>query len=690
MVKQMDNSAYPFSKQQDLVEDIHNVPVADPYRWLEDIDSDETRAWIESQNRLTYGYLDGLPFRAKIRQRMTELWDYEKYTAPIQRGGRYFYTYNDGLKNQSVLVWMDELDAGPRVLLDPNQLSGDGTVALTGFAVSPDGRLLAYGLSASGSDWQEWRFREVDTGRDLEDRLEWVKFSEAVWTGDGEGVFYSRYDAPEEGLAYKGANYYHKLYFHRLGTPQAQDELVYERPDQKEWGFGSHVTDDGRYLLIYVSRGTHRENLVYYKDLQLAGEVVELLDQFEAEYSLVGSEGSTFYFLTDLEAPMSRVIAIDITAPERSNWREIVPETSSVLESAHLIFGVIVAVYLQDACHKVKILALDGSQLRDVELPGIGTVTGFSGRQDDRQTFYHFTSFTTPGTVYHYDIESGTSRIFQEPHLAFDPTDYVTRQVFFSSKDGTRIPMFISQRRDLELSGDTPTYLYGYGGFNIPQLPAFSVPNLVWMEMGGVFALANLRGGAEYGKVWHEAGMKATKQNVFDDMISAGEWLVENGYTRTSRLAIGGRSNGGLLSAACLVQRPDLFAAALVIVGVLDMLRFHKFTIGWAWVSDYGSPDDPVDFETLLKYSPYHNLEPGTAYPAVMIATGDHDDRVYPAHSFKFAAALQAAQSGPAPVLLRVETRAGHGLGKPTTKLIDEFSDLWSFLCANLEWNPLK
>jgi prolyl oligopeptidase len=686
MVLEMKPTAYPFSKRLDLVEDLHGVSVPDPYRWLEDIDSGATRAWIEAQNRLTIGYLESLPFREQIHRRMTELWDYEKYTAPIARGGRYFYSYNDGLKNQAVLVWMEDLDAEPQVLLDPNQFSTDGTVALTGFSVSPDGKLLAYGLSTSGSDWQEWRFREVDSGRDLEDRLDWVKFSDAVWTHNSTGVYYCRFDEPEEGLAYKGPNYYHKLYLHCLGTSQSQDELVYERPDRKEWGFGSQVTDDGRYLLIYVTKGTHRENLVFYKDLQCGGEVVELLDQFEAEFILVGSMGSTFYFLTDLDAPMSRVIAIDILDPQRNRWREIVPEAASALQMARLISGVIVAVYLQDAYHRVKIIDLDGSQIREVDLPGIGAVSGFDGRQDDRETFFHFTSFTNPGTVFHYDIESGSSRIFREPEIAFDPAAYVTRQVFYTSRDGTRIPMFISHKRGLELSGDTPTYLYGYGGFNIPQLPAYSVPNLVWMEMGGIFALANLRGGGEYGKAWHEAGMKATKQNVFDDMITAGEWLVENDYTIPSRLALGGRSNGGLLSAACLAQRPDLFAAALVIVGVLDMLRFHKFTIGWAWVSDYGSPEDAVEFETLFKYSPYHNLKTGTAYPAVMIATGDHDDRVYPAHSYKFAAALQAAQSGPAPVLLRVETRAGHGLGKPTTKLIDEFSDLWSFLCTNLDW----
>ena len=685
MAKPKRDLHYPATRRQDYVETLHGLNVHDPYRWLEDLDAEETRAWIDAQNTLTFGYLAGLPYRAQIRQRMTQLWDYEKFTPPIKRGGRYFYTCNDGLKNQPVLYWMDNVEAEPQELLDPNRFSEDGTVALTDYAVSNDGKLLAYGLSASGSDWQVWRFREVDTGQDLPDQLDWGKFSTAIWTDDGAGVFYSRYDAPEEGLAYKGPNYYHKLYYHRLGTPQVQDELVYERPDQKEWGFHCEVTEDGRYLLIYVSHGTHRENLIFYKDLQAGGKVVELVDRFEAEFILVGSEGTRFYFLTDLGAPMARLIAIDLYQPARSAWKEVVPESGSALQSAHLVSGVIAAVYLQDAFNRVKILGLDGKVVREVDLPGMGAVTGFAGRKEDRETFYHYTSFTDPGTVFHYDIESGVSRVFRQPRLVFDPGDYVTRQVFYTSQDGTQVPMFISHKRGLKPDGNAPTYLYGYGGFNLPQLPAFSVPNLVWMEMGGIFALANLRGGGEYGKVWHMGGMREAKQNVFDDMIAAAEWLVENKYTRPPRLAIGGRSNGGLLTGVCLTQRPDLFGAALVIVGVLDMLRFHKFTIGWAWVSDYGSPDDPQDFNVLMKYSPYHNLKHGTIYPAVMVATGDHDDRVYPAHSFKFAAALQNAQSGTAPVLLRVETRAGHGRGKPTTKLIEEFSDLWAFLADQLE-----
>jgi prolyl oligopeptidase len=677
---------YPHTRRTDTVDTLHGLEVADPYRWLEDIDSEQTQAWIAAQNQLTFAYLDQIPSREKIRQRFTELWNYEKYTVPFKRGGRYFFTLNDGLQNQSVLYWLESLDAEPKALLDPNLLSEDGTIALTGYAVSDDGRHLAYGLSTSGSDWQEWRIREVDTGRDLDDHLQWVKFSEASWTGDGRGFFYSRYDEPPEGVEYKGANYYHKLYYHCLGTSQASDELVYERPDHKEWGFAGYVTEDGRYLIITIWKGTHRENAVFYRDLATQDSpVVELLLDFDATYYFVGNDGPLFYFLTDLDAPMSRVISIDVTAPDRANWKEVLSESADALQSVSLVGDHFVALYLHDAHSRVQVLDTAGSPVRQVDLPGIGTVEGFYGRREDRETFYLFTGFTTPGTLYHYDVQTGTSTVFRQPEVGFDPGQYVTKQVFYPSRDGTRIPMFINHKVELELDGDTPTYLYGYGGFNIPQTPSFFVRNLVWMEMGGIFALANLRGGGEYGKPWHEAGMIRNKQNVFDDFIAAAEWLIENRYTRTPRLAISGRSNGGLLVGACLTQRPDLFGACLPIVGVLDMLRFHKFTIGWAWTSDFGSPDDPQEFQALLAYSPYHNVKPGTAYPPTLIATGDHDDRVFPAHSFKFAAALQEAQHGPAPTLIRIETKAGHGLGKPTDKLIEETSDLWSFLVHALK-----
>jgi prolyl oligopeptidase len=677
---------YPKTARADTVDTLHGVEVPDPYRWLEEIDSDQTQAWIAEQNRLTFDYLSQIPARERIAARIADLWNYEKYDPPFKRGGRYFFTRNDGLQNQSVLYWMESLEGDPQVLLDPNLLSVDGTVALTNYAVSDDGKLLAYGLSAAGSDWQEWRVREVDGGRDLDDHLEWVKFSGASWTPDNQGFYYSRYDEPQEGSEFKGANYYHKLYYHRIGTPQAADELVYERPDQKEWGFGGHVTEDGHYLIIYVWIGTRRENGIFYQDLTKEnGPFVELLAEFDALYDIIGNDGPVFYCLTDLEAPMSRVIAIDVTQPDRANWREVIPESEDALETVSLIGERFVATYLHDAHSRVVIFDKAGRAVQEVDLPGIGSVVGFGGRQADSETFYLFSSFTTPGTVYHYDMDSGEATVFRQPEVGFDPGDYVTRQVFYPSKDGTLIPMFISHKKGLEIDGDTPTYLYGYGGFNIAQPPDFKVANLVWMEMGGIYAQANLRGGGEYGKPWHEAGMKLNKQNVFDDFIAAAEWLIENGYTRTPKLALGGRSNGGLLIGACLTQRPDLFGACLPVVGVLDMLRFPEFTIGWAWTSDYGSPEDPEEFKVLLAYSPYHNLKPGTSYPPTLIATGDHDDRVFPAHSFKFAAALQAAQAGPAPALIRVEVDAGHGLGKPTSKLIEETADLLAFAVHQLE-----
>jgi prolyl oligopeptidase len=681
-----DRFEYPPSPKIDHVDHLHGVEVADPYRWLEEIDSEQTRNWIKAQNQLTFEYLARIPAQAKIAQRITELWNFEKYDVPRKRGGRYFFTRNDGLQNQSVLYWLKDLEAEPRLLLDPNHLSDDGTVALTGWQVSEDGKLLAYGLSESGSDWQDWYVREVDSGRDLADRIQWAKFTDVSWTRDNRGFFYSRYDEPEAGTTYKGANYYHKLYYHRVGTPQEEDALIYERPDEKEWGFGGYVSEDGRYLIIFVWRGTHRENGVFFKDLDdPEGQVVELFNEFDASYLAVGNDGPLFYFLTDREAPLSRLIAVDLDHPQPANWQEVIAQGPDALQAVTLVGDHFVATYLHDAHSRVTVYDKTGQPSHEVDLPGLGTVTGFWGRQTDPETFYAYTSFTTPGTIYRYEVTTNRSTVFRAPELGFDPADYTTEQIFYTSRDGTQVPMFINHRAGLEIDGQTPTYLYGYGGFDIAKTPEFSVSHLVWMEMGGIFAQANLRGGGEYGKDWHQAGTKLQKQNVFDDFIAAAEWLIANGYTRTPKLAIGGRSNGGLLIGACLTQRPDLFGACLPVVGVLDMLRFHKFTIGWAWTSDYGSPDDPEEFEALRAYSPYHNLKPGTSYPPTLIATGDHDDRVFPAHSFKFAAALQAAQAGPAPVLIRVETKAGHGLGKPTAKLIKEAADLWAFLVEALD-----
>lgn len=681
---------YPVARRDDVVDDFHGTPVTDPYRWLEDPDSPESRAWIEAQNRLTFDYLTKIPQRQHIRERLTELWNYEKFRTPFRRGDRLFIFKNDGLQNQDVLYVMPSLDGEPEVLLDPNTLSEDGTVALSGLAISEDAQYIAYGLSTSGSDWQEWKVRRIETGEDLDDHLQWVKFSGASWTHDGDGFYYSRYDEPSEKTQFEDVNYYQKLYYHRLGTPQSEDRLVYQRPDEKEWGFGGRVTQDGRYLVISVWRGTERKNLLFYQDLsQPSSPIVELISTFEASYSFVDNDGPLFWIETDRDAPRGRVIAIDVTTAsegESHQWQDVIPEAEETLQSVGTLNNQFVVKYLKDAYSTVKIFGLDGTPVRQVELPGIGSVGGFGGRRSDTDTFYSFTGFTTPATVYRYDMTTGESSLFRQPDVAFDPSQYVTTQVFYPSRDGTQVPMFITHKAGLNLDGTNPTLLYGYGGFNVSLTPAFSVSNLVWMELGGLYAVPNLRGGGEYGEVWHQAGMTQQKQNVFDDFVAAAEWLVEHQYTTPQKLAISGGSNGGLLVGACMIQRPDLFAAALPAVGVMDMLRFHKFTIGWAWMSEYGSPEEnPDEFKALYAYSPYHNLKAQTAYPATLITTADHDDRVVPAHSFKFAAALQAAHGGESPVLIRIETKAGHGAGKPTAKLIEEIADKFGFLVRVLD-----
>lgn len=690
--------SYPNTNKSNQVDNYHGTVVADPYRALEDPDSEETKAWVDAQNQVTFGYLNEIPAREKIKQRLTKLWDYEKYGTPFKEGETYFYFKNDGLQNQSVLYTLPSLDAEPRVLLDPNKLSEDGTVALSGIAISEKGKLLAYGLSTSGSDWQEWKVRDIETGEDLKDHLQWVKFSNASWTHDHQGFFYSRYDEQsektkleaenavlgrpqEEQFSKTDVNYYQKLYYHKIGTPQADDILIYHRPDQKEWGFSGEVTEDGKYLIISVWLGTDSRNLVFYKDLANPNlEVVELINQFEADYSFIDNDDHVFYFRTDLNASRGRVIAIDIQNTNLENRQEIIPQTAETLESVGILNNQFVADYLQDAHSQIKIFDLNGNFIREVELPGIGAAGGFSGKRHDTETFYSFTSFTTPGTIYRYDMKTGKSELFRQPKVDFNADEYETKQVFYKSKDGTQVPMFITHKKGIKLDGNNPTYLYGYGGFNISLTPNFSVSLLVWLEMGGVYAVPNLRGGGEYGEEWHQAGMKEKKQNVFDDFIAAAEWLIANNYTKPAKLAIGGGSNGGLLVGACMTQRPELFGAALPAVGVMDMLRFHKFTIGWAWVAEYGSSENPEEFKTLYAYSPLHNLQPGTAYPATLITTADHDDRVVPAHSFKFAAALQEAHGSNAPVLIRIETKAGHGAGKPTAKIIEEAADKWAFL----------
>jgi prolyl oligopeptidase len=680
--------AYPKAKTVDQVDDYHGVKVADPYRWLEDTDSADTHDWVEAENKVTFSYLDHLPYRGALRDRLLKLWNYERFTVPEQQSGRYFYQHNNGLQNQNVLLVAESLNAEPRVLLDPNTLSSDGTVALAGTAISDDGKKMAYGTATSGSDWTEWHVRDVDTGKDLADVIKWVKFSGASWTKDGKGFFYSRYDEPKEGTAMRGTNYFQKLYYHVVGTAQADDKLIYERPDNKELGFAGGVTDDGRYLVISVWQGTSPKNRLYYKDLtQPDAPVVKLLDDFDAQYQFVDNDGPVFWIQTDLDAPRGRLIAIDTLHPERTNWKTVVPQGADKLESAGAVDNQFLLGYLKDARTEVRVYDLSGKLVRNVDLPGIGTASGFGGKRKDKETFYSFTSFVSPTTIYRYDPQAGKSSVFRQPKVDFDPAKYETKQVFYNSKDGTRVPMFLTYKKGLKLDGQNPTLLYAYGGFDISLTPFFSVPNLVWLEMGGIYAQPNLRGGGEYGEDWHLAGTKAKKQNVFDDFIAAAEWLIANKYTSTPKLAIRGGSNGGLLIGACLTQRPDLYGAALPEVGVMDMLRFHKFTIGWAWTSDYGSSDNAEDFKWLYAYSPLHNLKPATKYPPTLIATSDHDDRVVPGHSFKFAATMQADQAGPAAVLIRIETKAGHGAGKPISKLIDETADAWSFVAHNLNMN---
>ncbi|MBG0747516.1 MAG: S9 family peptidase [Planktothrix agardhii KL2] len=677
--------SYPQTRKSDQVDNYHGVTVADPYRWLEDLDSEETASWVEAQNAVTFGYLNQIPAKETIKQRLTQLWDYEKYGIPFKQGNRYFYFKNDGLQNQSILYVLDSLDAEPEVLLDPNILSDDGTVALSGISISEDGNLMAYGLSTSGSDWQEWKVRDINTKEDLSDHLKWVKFSGASWIHDHQGFYYSRYDQPQEGKPLEEINYFQKLYYHRLGTDQSEDTLIYERPDHKEWGFNGFVTEDGKYLIISVWKGTESKNLVFYQDLtQTNAEVIELISEFEASYSFIDYQGDIFWFTTDLDASRSRVIAIDINTKIPT---EIIPEAPETLEGVNILNNQFIADYLKDAHTQMKIFNLDGSFVREIELPGIGSVGGFGGKRYDTETFYSYTSFTAPNTIYRYNLITGESTIYRQAQVDFNPDDYETQQIFYPSKDGTLIPMFITAKKGVELNGNNPTILYGYGGFNISLTPSFSISRLVWLEMGGVYAIANLRGGGEYGENWHQAGTKLKKQNVFDDFISAAEWLIEKRYTSAEKLAIMGGSNGGLLVGACMIQRPDLFAAVLPAVGVLDMLRFHKFTIGWAWCSDYGSPENPEEFQALYAYSPLHNLKPGTAYPATLITTGDHDDRVVPAHSFKFASALQEHHIGENPVLIRIETKAGHGAGKPTDKVIEEIADQFAFLKRVLQIN---
>ena len=680
--------AYPEARRSDQVDDYHGEKVADPYRWMEDLDSAETKAWVQAENKLTFGFLDQIPQRPAIKKRLTELWDYERFGIPVKRGGRYFYTRNDGLQNQAVLYVADSLDAAPRVLLDPNKLLADGTEALTDWSPSEDGKRLVYSLAEAGSDWEEWKVRDVATATDLKDEVKWVKFVSASWTKDGAGFYYGGFDAPKPSESAKGANYFNKLLFHKLGDPQSKDELIYQRPNAKEWMFDPEVTEDGRYLIILIWRGSDGTNQIFYRDLQKPNApVLELITGFDAKFEFIGNEGGRFWFMTDFGAPLGRLVEVDIANPDRSRWKTVIPEAREALQQVSRVGERFFASYLKDASSRVKTFDLAGSPVREVRLPGIGSVAGFYGRRDDKATFYSYSDFTHPGSIYRYDLSSGENTLFKEPKLRFDPAAFETKEVFVTSRDGTRVPMFLTYRRGVKQDGRNPTILYGYGAFKISLTPRFSPETMVFLEHGGVYAQASLRGGFEYGQAWHEAGMRGHKQNVFDDFIASAEWLIANKYTRPEKLAIRGASNGGLLVGAAMTQRPELFAAALPAVGVMDMLRFQKFTIGWAWAAEWGSSDNPEDFRYLRAYSPLHNIRPGTRYPATLVTTGDHDDRVLPAHSFKFAAALQQAQSGPAPVLIRIETRTGHGQGRPTSKQIEQATDALAFITKALKEN---
>ncbi len=676
---------YPKPRKSDQVDDYHGTKVADPYRWMEEGDSADTKSWIEAQNKLTGSYLATIPERATIKSRLTELWNYERFSAPSKIGIKYIYSKNDGLQNQSVLYIADSINDPGRVFFDPNKLSADGTAALGGSSFTEDGKLWAYGVAVAGSDRTDWKIMEVETGKYLTDTLKPNRQGGVSWLIDNSGFYYSRFPDVQAGGELKGNTFNQKLFFHKLGTPQSEDYVVYERPDNKEYFVGGGVTEDGNWLIINVGKGTERMNMVYFKNLTMEkAPIMPLITDLKNSYGFIGNDGPVFYFRTDKDAERGKVVSVNVL-DKTPVWNDIVPEAAETLSGIQFINNQIVLNYMKDAYTQIKIVDTKGKFVRDVKLPGIGSAGGFGGKRNDTETFYTYSSYNAPPTIYRYDMKTGKSEVFRQAKVKFTPADFDVKQVFYNSKDGTRVPMFIVHKKGIKLDGTNPTLLYGYGGFNVPMTPGFSVARLPWLEMGGVYVVANLRGGSEYGKTWWANGAKLKKQNVFDDFIGAAEWLIANKYTQPSKLAIQGGSNGGLLVGAVLNQRPELFGAALPAVGVMDMVRFPKFTIGWAWTSDYGSPDNPEEFKALYAYSPLHNVKTGAKYPATLVTTADHDDRVFPAHSFKYAAALQEAQGGDAPVLIRIETKAGHGAGKPTTKQIEEQADIYGFLVKSLD-----
>ncbi len=685
-------ATYPTAHTVDQVDDYFGTKVPDPYRWMEDVDSADVKQWVAAENALTAGHLDSVPGRDAMKARLLALTDYERFGLPHEAGGRYFFSHNTGLQNQSILYWQQGLDGERRVLIDPNTLSADGTVALGSTDTTRDGKLLAYAVQDAGSDWQTWHVRDVATGNDLPDVIRWAKFSGASWDHDGSGFYYSAYDAPKAGT-FKSVNKYQKVYHHKLGTPQADDALVYERRDDAELYLHGSVSDDGRWLFLSASKGDN--NSLTVRDLSRPSTPpIGVTSAMDAKYHAIDADGTALWMQTTKDAPNGRVVTVDLTNPAPANWKTVVPEGKNRIGGVSLVDDKLIVQVLADACSQVDIYTRDGKPLGTVPLPGVGSAGGFGGRRTDTETFFSFTNVQTPGTIYRLDLKSMVATVYRQPKLLFNPEQFETVQVFYPSKDGTKIPMTISYKKGLKRDGNNPTLLYGYGGFDISLLPGFAAKLILWMEMGGLYAQPNLRGGGEYGDAWHRAGAKLKKQNVFDDFIAAAEYLRDNRYTRPAKLAINGGSNGGLLVGAVELQRPDLFGAAVAQVGVMDMLRFDKFTVGFGWRDDYGSPStNEAEFRSNLKFSPIHNVKPGVKYPPTLIATADHDDRVFPAHSFKFAAAMQAADGARAaadgrplaPILIRVETRAGHGAGMPLTKQVDLTVDIYSFLKRELK-----
>lgn len=677
---------YPMTKKVDTVDIYFGHKVADPYRWLEDDNSDETKNWVKAQNEVTFGYLNQIPYRAQIEARLTKLWDYPKISAPFKEGGHWFVFKNDGLQNQSVAYIKETLDGEENVILDPNKLSEDGTVALTNFSPSKDGKYLAYGISRGGSDWREFYVKNLTTGENLDDHILWAKFSSISWFNDG--FYYSRYPEPAEGDALKGVNENSKVYYHKIGTSQSEDQLIYEDTEHPNWGFSASVTEDKKYLIISVTESTSG-NAFYFKNLENDGKIQKVVETFDNDFWVMDNIDGKLIVMTNYQAPKYKLIAIDVNNYDKENWQDFIPEKEGVLQSVDLIGGKIIVEYLKDAHSHVEVFNMKGEYLYDLELPILGSVSGFSGEKEDTFTFYTLTSFTTPATIYKYDIASNKSEIYQETDVDFDASQYETKQVFYESKDGTKIPMFIVHKKGIKMDGKNPVLLYGYGGFNISLTPSFSIGRLIWLEQGGIYAMMNLRGGGEYGEDWHQAGTKMHKQNVFDDCIAGAEYLISENYTSKGKIALMGGSNGGLLVGAVVNQRPDLFGAAIPAVGVMDMLRYHKFTIGRYWATDYGTSEDSEEmFEYLHKYSPVHSVKENTEYPAIMVTTADHDDRVVPAHSFKYIATLQEKYKGNHPVIIRIESKAGHGAGKPTTKIIKEYTDEYAFMFYNLGVTP--